>query len=759
MRKKEPDKGKATAVDISEDRIIDAEYADVMKKSYIDYAMSVITARALPDVRDGLKPVQRRILYDMKIRGTASDKPFRKSARIVGDAMGKFHPHGDSSIYGAMTVMAQDFKMGVPLVDGHGNFGSIEGDGQAAMRYTEARLKPFSETALLSDMDKNTVDFVPNYDESEKEPEILPAKIPMFLVNGSEGIAVGMTTSSPPHNLGEVIDAEIALIKKPSVSTEKLMEIMPGPDFPTGGIVANKDDLPAIYETGAGRLRLRGRIETEKLSGGRTALVVTEIPYTMIGLNVGRFLNDAAALIENRTISGVSDISNQTSKDGVRIVFELKKDADVESIKAALYAKTKLEDTFGVNMLAIADGKPEVMGLKEILRRNAEFQYELNERKYGTLLEQAKKRKEIQEGLIKACGCIDLIIEILRGSKDRKQAKSCMVDGRTDGIVFKTKKSEKDASKLLFTETQADAILDMRLYRLTGLELNALKKEYEGTLKEIEFCEDVLGNRESMSRLIVKELTELKKRFATPRRTSIENAAQAVLKPEKAKDEKLVVLADRFGYAHSVDAATYERNADAVSESYVHALPCMSSGKIFIISADGQSHVIPVKDVPYGKLRDKGVPIDNLSGFDSSKTRSVGMFSLSETEGRNLLFCTRKGFVKFVPASEFDVQRRTTAATKLQEGDEIVRVLPYDGEETIAIVTENGYALRFRADKTSTMKKTSVGVGGISLTKGDSVADVFLIGKDEKKEADAAGRKIDLSSLRIAGRNTRGSKQ
>ena len=664
----------------------------------------------------------------------------------------------NSSIYGAMVVLAQDFKMEMPLVEGHGNFGSIEGDGAAAARYTEARLQSFSETAMLADLDKDVVDFIPNYDESEREPSVLPVRFPNFLVNGSEGIAVGMTTNSPPHNLGEIIDAEIALIKKPNLSTGKLMEFVPGPDFPTGGIVANKDDLPTIYETGTGKLRLRGRIKQEKLSGGKTGLVITEIPYTMIGANIGKFLNDVAGLIENRTVSGVADISNQTSKEGVRIVLELKKDADAQSVIAALYSKTKLEDTFGVNMLAIVDGKPEVLSLKTALQKSVDFQYELNERKYRTLLEQALKRKEIQEGLIKACDCIDLIIEILRGSKDRKQAKACMVEGKTDGITFKTKKSERDASSLKFSEAQADAILEMRLHRLIGLELDALKKELAETVKEIEFCEDVLGSRDSMSKLIIRELTELKKKYAAPRKTSIENAEPAIMKQVKAKDEKLVVLADKFGYVHSIDAGTYERNADAVAESYVRAMPCMSSGKIFIISSDGKSHVIPAKDLPYGKLRDKGVPIDNLSGFDSRNERVAGMFSVTETEGRNLLFCTKKGMVKYVPASEFDVSRRSTAATKLLEGDEIVKVFMSDGEETIALVTKGGYALRFRADKVSAMKKTSVGVAGISLTKDDSVEDAFLIGKDEEKKAEIAGKTIELSSLRIAGRNTRGSK-
>ena len=339
-----------------EEQIIRTEYSELMQKSYIDYAMSVIIARALPDVRDGLKPVQRRTLYDMYELGIRYDKPYRKCARIVGDTMGKYHPHGDSSIYDALVVMAQDFKKGLPLVDGHGNFGSIEGDGAAAMRYTEARLQKITQEAYLADLDKDVVNFVPNFDETEKEPEVLPVKVPNLLLNGAEGIAVGMTTSIPPHNFGEVIDGVIAYMKDPDINTEQMMQYIPGPDFPTGGIVANKDELLAVYSTGMGKIKIRGKVEVEKGKGGKDRLVITEIPYTMIGANIGKFLNDIYSLVETKKTSDIVDITNQSSKEGIRIVLELKKGADVENLKNLLYKKTKLEDTFGVNMLAVADG-------------------------------------------------------------------------------------------------------------------------------------------------------------------------------------------------------------------------------------------------------------------------------------------------------------------------------------------------------------------------------------------------------------------
>ena len=381
------------------EKILKTEYSEEMQRSYMNYSMSVITARAIPDARDGLKPVQRRVLYDMSELRLGHDKPHRKSARIVGDTMGKYHPHGDSSIYETLVVMSQDFKKGMPLVDGHGNFGSIEGDGAAAMRYTEARLQKFAEEVYLKDLDK-TVNFVPNYDETEKEPEVLPVRVPNLLINGAEGIAVGMSTSIPPHNLGEVADAVTAYIDQPEITAAQLMEYMPGPDFPTGGIIANKKDLLSIYETGAGKLKLRGRMEVElgKRKADKDKLVITQIPFTMIGAGINKFLTDVADLVESKKLPDVVDISNQSGKEGIRIVLELRKDADIERIRNILYKKTKLEDTYGVNMLAIAHGRPETLNLKGILKNFMDFQYENTERKYKALLEKELEKQEVQEG-------------------------------------------------------------------------------------------------------------------------------------------------------------------------------------------------------------------------------------------------------------------------------------------------------------------------------------------------------------------------
>ena len=378
---------------MEESQIIRTEYSELMKKSYIDYAMSVIISRALPDVRDGLKPVQRRTLYDMYELGIRYDRPYRKCARIVGDTMGKYHPHGDSSIYEALVVMAQEFKKGMILVDGHGNFGSIEGDGAAAMRYTEARLAKITQEAYLADLDKDIIDFVPNFDETEKEPAVLPVRIPNLLLNGAEGIAVGMATSIPTHNLGEIVDAVKAYMKNNDITTKQLMKYIKGPDFPTGGIVVNKDDLAEIYETGTGKIKIRGKVDVEEIKGGRKKIVISEIPYTMIGAGIGKFLNDVCNLVETKKTSDIVDISNQSSKEGIRIVIEVKRDADVDNLINMLYKKTRLEDTFGVNMLAVADGRPEVLGLKRIIEHHVDFQFELATRKYKTLLKKEQDKK------------------------------------------------------------------------------------------------------------------------------------------------------------------------------------------------------------------------------------------------------------------------------------------------------------------------------------------------------------------------------
>ena len=535
MSKIRKDDNQLSLFDPVEENIIKQEYSDIMRQSYIDYAMSVIVSRAVPDIRDGLKPVQRRILYDMGSELKLDyDKPYRKSARIVGDTMGKFHPHGDSSIYEAMVVMSQDFKRNLPLVDGHGNFGSIEGDGAAASRYTEARLQCITQEEYLSDLDKNVVDFVPNYDETETEPSVLPVKIPNFLINGSEGIAVGMTTSTPSHNLKEVLEAEMHLLDNSESTVENLMEFVKGPDFPTGGVIANKDELINIYNTGTGKLRIQGKIHYEKDRSG-TRLVITEIPYTMIGSGISVFLNDIANLVDTKVLPDITDISNQSSKDGIKIVLDLKKsvtEEDAEKIKAVLFNKTKLEDTFGVNMLAIADGKPETMTLKTALEHHIAFLYDVNTRKYTTMLAKEQSKAEVQEGLIQAVDALDAVIETIRGCKTRTEAKAALMTGNVDKINYKENGNKDTAKTFSFTEPQADAILDMRLSRLIGLEIEVLKKEYKKTQANIKKYSEVLKNKNSMKKVIKNDLSRIAETYGTERNQKYRKSSH---KERKAK--------------------------------------------------------------------------------------------------------------------------------------------------------------------------------------------------------------------------------
>lgn len=739
------------------EKILTTEYSEEMQRSYLNYSMSVITARAIPDARDGLKPVQRRVLYDMSELRLGHDKPHRKSARIVGDTMGKYHPHGDSSIYETLVVMSQDFKKGMALVDGHGNFGSIEGDGAAAMRYTEARLKKFAEEVYLKDLDK-TVQFVSNYDESEKEPEVLPVRVPNLLINGAEGIAVGMSTSIPTHNLGEVVDLVKAYIDRPDMSLEEMMEYMPGPDFPTGGIIANKKDLPAIYETGTGKIKLRGKIEVElgRRKSDRDKLVISEIPYTMIGAGINKFLVDIAELVENKTLSDVVDISNQSNKEGIRIVLELKKDADIEKIRNILYKKTKLEDTFGVNMLAIAHGRPETLNLRGILENYLEFQYENTTRKYQALLEKELEKKEIREGLIRACDVIDLIIAILRGSKNLKDAKACLMTGDISRIQFKHPGFEEDAKQLNFTEKQANAILEMRLYKLIGLEILALQKDYKECLKKIAEYEKILKSRDGMNRVIKEDLDHIKEEFAQPRKTLIENGKEAVYEESAVAVSEVVFVMDRFGYCKLLDRSTYDRNRETVDTEYKYVIPCLNTDKLCVFTDTGNLHQIKLMEIPSGKLRDKGTPIDNLSKYDGSKEEIIFLTNFGRLTGQILLFATKMAMVKQVPAEEFVTNNRTVASTKLQEGDSLLTVRIVGTETDLALQSASGMFLRFSMEDIPELKKNSRGVRGMKLGAGDELENVYFV--TQQPQITYKEKEVHLNRLKLAKRDGKGSK-
>lgn len=741
------------------EKIIKTEYSEEMQRSYMNYSMSVITSRAIPDARDGLKPVQRRVLYDMSELHLGHDKPHRKSARIVGDTMGKYHPHGDSSIYETLVVLSQMFKKGMPLVDGHGNFGSIEGDGAAAMRYTEARLEKFAEEVYLKDLDK-TVNFVPNYDETEKEPEVLPVRVPNLLINGAEGIAVGMSTSIPPHNLGEVIDTVQAYIDNQEMDTASLLEYLHGPDFPTGGIIANKKDLPAIYETGTGKIKLRARMEVElgKRKADKDKLVITEIPYTMIGAGINKCLMDIADLVESKKLTDVVDISNQSNKEGIRIVLELRKDADIEKIKNILYKKTKLEDTYGVNMLAIVKGRPETLNLRGILKNYLDFQYENNTRKYQVLLQKEQEKKEIQEGLIKACDIIDLIIAVLRGSKNLKDAKACLMEGDISKIQFRVPGFEEEAKKLCFTERQASAILEMRLYKLIGLEILALEKEHKETLRKIREYEKILSSRDAMDQVIKEDLNSIKEEFSSPRRTGIEDGREAVYDESAVEVREVVFVMDRFGYSRILERSTYDRNQETVDSEHSHVVCCLNTDKICLFTNTGALHQVKVADIPLGKLRDKGTPIDNLCKYDGTKEEIVFLTNAAALPGHILLFATKGAMLKQVPGEEFETNNRMVAATKLADRDQVADIQMMDGAREAVLQTDHGVFLRFAAEEIPVQKKNAKGVRGIKLSKEEQLETVYLLGENTDNIAVYKEKQVHLNRLKLSHRDGKGSR-
>ena len=726
------------------EKILRTEYSEEMQKSYLDYSMSVITSRAIPDARDGLKPVQRRVLYDMSELHINADKPHRKSARIVGDTMGKYHPHGDSSIYETLVVLTQDWKKGMPLIDGHGNFGSIEGDGAAAMRYTEAKLTKFTQEVILKDLDK-TVNFVANYDETEKEPAVLPVRIPNLLLNGAEGIAVGMSTSMPPHNLAEICDVCIAYIRNRLISVEELMYIMPGPDFPTGGIVANRSDLLNIYRTGTGKIKLRGKIEIElgRRKSDKDRLIVTEIPYTMIGAGLNKFLQDVADLVESKKLPEVVDISNQSDKNGTRIVLELRKDADIDRVKNMLYKKTKLEDSFGVNMLAIAQGRPETLNLLSILQNFLDFQYENATKKYNILLEKEIEKKEIQEGLIRACDCIDQIIAILRKSKNISLAR------------------ERLMAELEFTQRQAQAILEMKLYKLIGLEVEALLKENRQTLKNIKNYTKLLQSQKSMDEVLIADLLEIKEKFGRQRRTSLEDAKEAVVVELPKVAQKIVFVMDRFGYAKTMDFGLFEKNRETVESEYKYVVPMMSDDKVCIFTDLGLLHQVKAENILSGKLRDKGIPLDNLCKLDTSKEeiRFIASFAQVSDEEKRLLFVTELGLIKQIDGKEWSTNNRQVVATKLGEGDKVlsVRLVSVDsGYEEVILVSDGGYIVKFPLIAVNLYKKTSKGEKAMRLLEGEKLVAMYLLSDGDIVKIH--GKPVNLLKLKLSNRNDRGTK-
>lgn len=738
--------------------IIQLDFSDEMKNSYRDYAVSVIISRALPDVRDGLKPVQRRILYAMTELGLAPDKPHRKSARIVGDTMGKYHPHGDSSIYDALVHMTEDYSLNLPLVDGHGNFGSIDGDSAAAMRYTEARLSAGALT-LLENLDKGLVPFGPNFDESEKEPLVLPATLPNLLINGTTGIAVGMATNIPPHNVSEVIDGTVALIKNPDITTKGLMKYIKGPDFPTGAMITNADSIEQIYNTGEGKLTIRAKTEIENSDNGRKNIVITEIPYTVAG-NKTKLLESLVALTKDKVFDEIYDVRDESSKEGIRLVIEVKKDRNIENLLNGLYKRTAMEDTYGVNMLAVKDKQPITFTLKHMLQEFVLFQEELYTKEYEHLLAKAKDRLEIVNGLIKATDVIDLIIEILRGSQSVKQAKSCLIDGITEGITFRSKKSEKDAATLSFTERQADAILAMPLSRLIGLELLKLHQEKDVLDDNIAQYLVILNNKEELDKTIIARLKRYKKQFGVPRKTELANVSQ-VKYVEEIKEEDIYVLIDRFGYIKSVDATSYSRLSAETLNDYAHIVCMRNTDRLCVFSSAGNMYQIKAMNIPKGRSRDKGVLIQSLCKI--GREDALLYVDAETLFNSQLLFTTAYGFVKLVSGIEFDTNRLAIASTKLDENDHLAGVTLLTVEDAIAqdrkviMITKDGLSLGFPLTEVSELKKTSRGVKGIALEKEDLVEYSSVVTPD-CEEVTFEQTKYNPKKIRNRKRGAKGQK-
>lgn len=701
-------------------KIIPIEISQEMKKSYIDYSMSVIVGRALPDVRDGLKPVHRRILYSMIEQGITPDKPYRKSARIVGDVLGKYHPHGDSSVYMAMVKMAQDFATRGLLVDGQGNFGNVDGDSPAAMRYTEARMSRLA-TELLRDIDKETVDFGPNFDESLQEPLVLPARYPNLLVNGSNGIAVGMATSIPPHNLGEVIDATVHYIDNRDCTTEDLMEHIAGPDFPTGAMIIGTEGIKEAYRTGRGKVRVRARAEIEELPKGKQQIVITEIPFQV---NKSRLVERIADLVRDKKIEGISDLRDETNRHGIRVVIELKRDVNANIILNNLYKHSQLEETFSIINLAIVDKTPKVLNLKQYLECYVDHQKDVITRRTQFELKKAQARAHILEGLKIALDNIDRVISIIRGSENGQIAK------------------EKLIEEFALSDIQAQAILDMRLQRLTGLERDKIYNEYKELMERITYLESILADESKLFGVIKDEMLAIKDKYADPRRTEIKPAEGEIALKDLYEEEEVAITLTHLGYIKRLPADTYKsqkrggRGISALTtreEDFVTDLISTTTHSLMLFFTNrGRVYKLNAYEVPEGKRTSKGTAIVNLlqlnPGEKIARTISFNTDSKENDDLKYLLFATKSGIVKKTPISDFkNINKSGLIAINLKDGDELIGVNRTSGEEDIILVTENGMSIRFNENDVRAMGRTATGVKGITLSKGDQVVSMDLI--------------------------------
>lgn len=734
-------------------RITDVNLTGLMKNSFLDYAMSVIVARALPDVRDGLKPVQRRILYGMNELGVTPDKPYKKSARIVGDVMGKFHPHGDSSIYEGLVRMAQDFSYRYMLVDGHGNFGSVDGDGAAAMRYTEARMSKIA-VEMLRDINKNTVDFQDNYDGSEKEPTVLPARFPNLLVNGASGIAVGMATNIPTHNLGEVIDAIHLLMQNPDVTTEELMKVLPGPDFPTGGVVMGKSGIRKAYETGRGTIIVRAKVDIEESKNGRQRIVVHEIPYMV---NKARLIERIAELAREKEIEGITDINDETDREGMRIVIDVRRDASAEVILNNLYKMTLMQTTFNFNMLAIVNGAPKVLSLKEILQYYLEHQINVVRRRTEFDLKKAQSRDHIVKGLLVALDHIDEIIKIIREAQTSEIAKSQLIDRYT------------------LDERQAQAILDMRLVRLTGLEREKIENEHQKLTEAIADYKDILAHEERINQIIYDELLEIQRRFGDKRRTELQVGDITDIEDEDLiEEEDIVVTLTHNGYIKRLPVDEFKsqnrggrgvKGMGVHKDDFIEHLISSSTHDILLFFTNsGKVFSMKGYEVPeYGRSA-QGIPIINLLGIDNHEkiTAVINVSNAADDADKFLFFVTKQGTVKKTPVDDFrNIRSNGLKAIQLHDGDELIHVNIIDGQQNMILGTRLGYAVSFNAEDVRSMGRSAAGVRGAKLRDGDCIigaapldanSNVFVISEN------GFGKQTPASEYPIKGRGGKGIK-
>ena len=694
-------------------RIKPLDIEEEMKKSFIAYAMAVIINRALPDVRDGLKPVHRRILYSMDEQGFTADKPFHKSARIVGDVLGKYHPHGDNSVYDAMVRLAQDFNTRYMLVEGQGNFGSIDGDSAAAMRYTEARLSKLS-AEMMADIGKNTVDFMPNFDETLMQPTVLPCRYPNLLVNGSGGIAVGMATNIPPHNLGEVIDAYVAMIDNPDISIEELMAYIPGPDFPTGGLIMGAGGIRQAYRTGRGKVVVRARAEVEPMAGGKSRIVITEIPYQV---NKARLVEKIADLIHEKRIDGIQDLRDESDRRGIRVVIDLKKDVNGSVVLNQLYKHTQLQDTFGVIMIALVDGEPKVLNLKEMLYHYLRFQEQVVTRRTQYDLERAKERLHILEGLLIALANIDEVVDIIKTSPTTQAAK------------------ERLCSRFGLSDKQAQAILDMRLARLTGLEQEKIQAEHDELSKLVAYYESILADESKLLGIIKEEILEVRRKYADPRRTEITQVTEDIDLDDVIQEEDMVVTMTHFGYVKRLAADTYRaqnRGGRGVlgqatrEEDFVeHLFAANTHDFIMFFTNRGRAFKVKCYTIPEAGRSAKGTAIVNLLQLQAGEKVTAIFPVTAQAQGEYLVLATRQGVIKKTPLSDFDnIRKGGLIALNLREEDELIGVMLSTGQDEFLVGTQNGMCIRFHEDDVRPMGRTATGVRSILLDEGDQVVDV-----------------------------------